>query len=54
MNKSQTGAQVNVGVFQIAILILSLLALAALAADTVWELPPAIPPKTAATGFLPE
>jgi len=42
MNKSQTGTQANVGVFQIAILILSILALAALAADTVCELPAAV------------
>ena len=42
MNQSQTGTQANVGVFQIAILILSILALAALAADTVCALPPAV------------
>jgi voltage-gated potassium channel len=39
MNKSQTGTQANVGVFQIAILILSVLILFALAADTVCDLP---------------
>jgi len=42
MNNSQTSTQANVGVFQIAILVLSILALAALAADTVWEFPPAV------------
>jgi len=42
MNKSQTGTQANVSVFQIAILILSILALAALAADTMCEFPAAV------------
>ena len=42
MNKPQTGPPADVGIFQIAILVLSLLALAALAADTVRALPPAV------------
>ena len=42
MNKPQTGTPADVGIFQIAILVLSLLALAALAADTVRALPPAV------------
>ena len=40
MNSSQVQPTVNVGVFQIAILTLSLVVLGALAADTVLVLPP--------------
>jgi len=42
MSKTQTSTSSNVGIFQIAILILSILVLAALAADTLCEFPAAI------------
>ena len=42
MNKSETAAQPTIGIVQFAILILSLLVLAALAADTLCEFPPAV------------
>ncbi len=42
MTRFQTGSEAKVGVFQIAILILSLVVLGALAADTLCDLPPEV------------